>query len=383
MRAARGGVTAPLQPPVAAGERPDAQRLIASLPQALLVLAPDLTLAAVNPAAEALLGASASRVLRRTLVDVLAFDEPLVFARLGEGEANLVARDCRVAILGQAPRRLDLVAAPVLHHPGWQMLLLEPVVVDALNLGPADPRDDGTVLRAPDVLAHEIKNPLAGIRGAAQLLDRRVDSDNRALTQLITREVDRIAALIDQMQSLSRRGTGPSEPCNLHEAVRHARAIMLAGQGTAPAPLLVEAFDPSLPAVDANRDALVQVLLNLLVNARDACAASARPQIVVRTRFASGIQLHHARDGRPLRLPIELRVSDNGPGVPPALGDHIFEPFVSTKPTGQGLGLALVQKLVRDMHGRVSHDRDETAGLTHFRLHLPVAGSVRHESDKP
>ncbi|MEL0209491.1 MAG: ATP-binding protein, partial [Novosphingobium sp.] len=109
---------------------------------------------------------------------------------------------------------------------------------------------------------------------------------------------------------------------------------------------------------------------------REACQHQLAPCILVRTRFASGIQLHAGPGGKPLRLPIELRVSDNGPGIDPALRDHIFEPFVTGKKSGQGLGLALVQKLVREMNGRITHDRDEAKGLTHFRLHLPVAGAV-------
>jgi len=113
-----------------------------------------------------------------------------------------------------------------------------------------------------------------------------------------------------------------------------------------------------------------------MANARDACEGLANPRVIVRTRFASGIQVRQAAGDKPLRLPIEVRISDNGGGVPAALRDHIFEPFVSSKKSGQGLGLALVQKLVREMNGRVTYDRDEAKGLTHFRLHLPIAGSA-------
>ena len=364
--------------------KPDPKRLIASLPQALLVLAPNLTVASVNPAAEQLVGQGASRLLGRPVHDLFAFEEPLILERLGDREAHLVARGSLVRILDQPARQIDVMTAPVLHFPGWQILVLqEPVGVEALTMGMGSSDDgDGAALRAPDVLAHEIKNPLAGIRGAAQLLERRLDESDRALTGLITREVDRIAKLIDQMQSLSRRSLEPAVDCNLHEAARHAQAILAAARpgglaGRSEASFVIEEeFDPSLPPITANPDALVQVLLNLMANARDACEPVEKPRISVRTRFASGIQVHFGPGGKPLRLPIELRVSDNGPGVPAALRDHIFEPFVSAKKSGQGLGLALVQKLVREMNGRVTYDRDESKGLTHFRLHLPVAGSV-------
>lgn len=361
--------------------RPDPKRIVASLPLAMFLLAPDLTVASVNPAAEQLVGRGARRLQGQPVRDLFEFDEPLILERLADRESHLFARDARVRMPNLTTRELDVITAPVAHFPGWQMLVLqEPVGVEALTLGPPGvDDDDGAVLRAPEVLAHEIKNPLAGIRGAAQLLDRRVAGADRSLTGLITTEVDRIAKLIDQMQSLSRRGTEPAIECNLHEAVRHAQAILAAGQtgrGGAARFVVEEEFDPSLPLVTANPDALVQVLLNLMANARDACEHGSEPRIAVRTRFASGIQVHAGAGGKPLRLPIELRVSDNGPGIPPALRDHIFDPFVTSKKSGQGLGLALVQKLVREMNGRVTHDRDDARGWTHFRLHLPVAGSA-------
>jgi len=355
--------------------RPDPKRLISSLPQGFVLLGPDLTVVSVNPAAEQLIGRGASRLIGRSVHDVIVFEEALILERLADRGAHLVAPGALVRILDQPVRPIDVVTAPVQHFPGWQILVLqEPVGVEALTVGSDDA--DAATLRAPEVLAHEIKNPLAGIRGAAQLLDRRIGDGDRALTGLITREVDRIAKLIDQMQSLSRRSLEPAIECNLHEAARHAQAILAAGHSAAGRLVVEEEFDPSLPTITANPDALVQVLLNLMANARDACEAVENPRIIVRSRFASGIQVHVGPGGKTLRLPIELRVSDNGPGVPPALREHIFEPFVSSKKSGQGLGLALVQKLVREMNGRVTHDRDEAKGLTHFRLHLPVAGSV-------
>ena len=356
--------------------KPDPKRVVASLPLALLQLDPDLVVAAVNPAAEQLLGQGARRIIGKSIAELFDFDEPLILGRLAEGEAHLFARGVRVHIRGQAPRRFDIMTSAVTHCPGWQLLMLhEGVGVEALSGdGSGGGGGEGVALRAPEVLAHEIKNPLAGIRGAAQLLGRKLNERDRALTGLITAEVDRIAKLIDQMQSLSRRSAEPSQDCNLHEAARRAQAVLAAGTpGTF---AIEEEFDPSLPPIMANPDSLVQVLLNLLSNAREACQGAPLPRIAVRTRFASGIQLHAGPGGKPLRLPIELRVSDNGPGIDPALRDHIFEPFVTGKKSGQGLGLALVQKLVREMNGRITHDRDELGGWTHFRIHLPVAGSV-------
>lgn len=352
--------------------RPEPQRLVASLPLAVLLLAPDLTVASANPAAEQLIGQGARRLSGKPVTAMFEFDEPLILQRLMEGEAQLFARGCMVRIKGQPPRRLDVMTAPVSHATGWQMLMFNEVLgVEALT-GDNGGGSESMVLRAPEVLAHEIKNPLAGIRGAAQLLDRKLEGHDKALTGLITSEVDRIAGLIDQMQTLSRRSQQPSTLCNLHEAARRAQAVIAAGRPDAVA--IEEEFDPSLPPVLCNPDALVQVVLNLLTNAFEACEArGSEGRVSVRTRFASGIALHSRPGHKPLRLPIELRVTDNGAGIDPALRDHIFEPFVTAKKSGQGLGLALVQKLVREMNGRITHDRDEGRGLTHFRLHLPVA----------
>lgn len=355
----------------------DPVRQLASLPLAVVVLAPGQRIAGANPAAEQLIGQSLRRLVDRPLSAALRMDEPWLAGRLKEADAQVTARGALVTIPGSGQRRMDITAAPLIDQPGWQVLTLQ----DAANAEALRGEGgDDTVLRAPEVLAHEIKNPLAGIRGAAQLLGRKLDGADRALTGLIADEVDRIAKLIDQMQTLSRRTPPELVPCNLHEAVRRARAVI---EASGKAPNVIEEFDPSLPPVLSNPDALVQVLINLLANAAEASAAAQDPAIMIRTRFASGLQLHRSNDGAPVRLPIELRVSDNGSGIEASIADHLFEPFVTSKQSGQGLGLALVRRMVRDMDGRISHDRDDAAGLTHFRVHLQVAPTVAAKSASP
>lgn len=350
--------------------QPDAQRQLSSLPLAILLLSPGLIVAKANPAAEQLLGQSARRLAGKRLSQVVRFEDEVLDRRLHEPDAQISAREAETVVVGErGTRRLDVTLAPVLEQPGWQILSLHDISSAEAMRDDAGSGEEG-ILRAPEILAHEIKNPLAGIRGAAQLLGRKLDEKDRALTGLIADEVDRIAKLIDQMQSLSSRTARPVEPCNLHEAIRRARAVI---EASGKAPGIVEEFDPSLPPVMGNQDSLVQVLINLLANAAEACADTREPRIMLRTRFASGLQLHTGPDGTPVRLPIELRVSDNGPGVDPAMREHVFEPFVTTKKSGQGLGLALVRRLLRDMNGRISHDRDEVGGWTHFRIHLPLA----------
>ena len=344
---------------------PDPREQLAGLTFALLLLAPDLTVAQVNPAAENLIGRSARRVIGRPFLDVVSFAENRIIDRLMGEEAQLVARGLAIHVAGK-DALVNLTISSLAAHPGWRVVTLS----DAGQGERLGDEERPGALRGPAVLAHEIKNPLAAIRGAAQLVARKLDDADRALTDLITDEVDRIAQLIDRMQRLGREQPEPVGPVNLHAAVRRAwDTVNAAARSTVP---LREEFDPSLPPVLANEGALVQVLINLISNARDACQNARAPEIVIRTRFVSGLVANVMRLGRAVKLPIEVQVSDNGPGIDPALREHIFEPFVSSKKNGQGLGLALVNKLVRDMDGRIGHERDEAGGWTHFRVHLPM-----------
>ena len=357
---------------------PDALRQLASLPVAVVLLAPGMRIASANPAAEQFLGQSLRRLQGRGLWDMLRIEDARLIERVADCDTPVSARDIDGAVVGQGTRRLDLTVSPVIDEPGWQLVTLHDANVE--GMGEDSGGVDEAMLRGPEILAHEIKNPLAGIRGAAQLLGRKIGAKERALTDLIAGEVDRIATLIDQMQTLSRRTPALIEPCNLHESARRAVAVInAAGTGLR----IEEEFDPSLPLVLGAPDALVQVLINLLANAREACAGGQRPRVIIRTRFASGLQLYSPQAGKPVRLPIELRVTDNGPGIDPAMREHIFEPFVTSKKQGQGLGLALVRKLMREMNGRISHERDEAHGLTHFRVHLPLAERAQIDRKEP
>ncbi len=346
---------------------PEPQQQLSSLSIAVLLLAPDLSIRSANPAAEQLLGIGARRLVGKKLGEVARFGESRFDEWLARGDAQLSAHAVPTRFADLPERRLDLMLSPVSGSPGWQMLAMHDIgAMEALG-----DSDQPPPLRAPAILAHEIKNPLSAIRGAAQLLGRKVNDTDKSLTGLIADEVDRIAKLVDRMQSLGREQPEPVGPCNLHEVIRRACSVIeAAGENDVD---LVEEFDPSLPQVLGNEDGLVQVLINLISNARDACRNAASPRIVIRTRFVSGLVLTAIRLGRPVKLPIEVRVSDNGPGIDRALRDHVFEPFVSSKKNGQGLGLALVNKLVRDMNGRISHERDDAEGWTHFKIHLPVA----------
>ena len=323
----------------------------------------------VNHAAESLLGTSARRLIGMRLIERIGPLDARVEARLHLAEEALVARDL-VVTTGSGDARVNLTVSPLGSFPGWRVVTLSEIGHEV----PVRQQGGEVMLGAPAVLAHEIKNPLAAIRGAGQLIARKLPDADKKLARMITDEVDRIARLIDRMQQLGSTRTGAVEPCNPHEAIRSAIATMRAASSEFGEVVIHEEFDPSLPPVLANRDALEQVLINLVSNARDAAiGGEGVAEIVVQTRFVSGLAFSAIRQGRAVPLPIEITVSDNGPGIDPALRDHVFEPFVSSKPAGQGLGLSLVRKLVRDMSGNISHERDTRAGLTHFRLHLPQA----------
>jgi two-component system nitrogen regulation sensor histidine kinase GlnL len=347
--------------------RPDARAQLAGLIFALVLIDAEGRITEVNHAAEDLLGTSANRLIGTRLTERIGPLDPRVEARLLASDEALVVRDLAIRV-GDHETRVNLTASPLGGYPGWQVVTLSQIGHD----DGSSPAGGEAMLGAPAVLAHEIKNPLAAIRGAGQLAARKLPHADKKLAKMITDEVDRIARLIDRMQQLGSTRTASVEPCNPHEAIRAAVATMRAANAQVSGIEIREEFDPSLPAVLANRDALEQVLINLISNARDA-AQGPGGVVIVQTRFVSGLAFSAIRNGRAVPLPIEITVSDNGPGIDPALRDHVFEPFVSSKPSGQGLGLSLVRKLVRDMNGNVSHDRDARAGLTHFRLHLPQA----------
>lgn len=351
------------------GPAPDARSQITGMIFAVLLIDEYGVITEANHAAESLLGTSASRLIGSRLIDRIGPLDARVEARLREGDEALVARDLSIITSG-SEARINLTVSPLGSFPGWRVVTLSEIGHEV----PVRQQGGETMLGAPAVLAHEIKNPLAAIRGAGQLIARKLPNADKKLARMITDEVDRIARLIDRMQQLGSTRTGAVEPCNPHEAIRSAIATMRAASSEAGDIIIHEEFDPSLPPVLANRDALEQVLINLVSNARDAALGGSEPaEIVVQTRFVSGLAFSAVRQGRAVPLSIEITVSDNGPGIDPALRDHVFEPFVSSKPSGQGLGLSLVRKLVRDMSGNISHERDARAGITHFRLHLPQA----------
>ncbi len=358
----RGGVTSE--------GRPGASELVAAIPVALLVVDPDNRVVDANAAAESMLGASAAHLIGRALGDVVTL--PPAFA--GSRDSVFTAYEMQMRNRQGAQFRADFHASPFPDRPGWLLVSLN-AGAGAQHMGSRLERRSGAraAVGVAAMLAHEIKNPLAGIRGAAQLLEGRVGADDAPMTQLIRVEVDRIAALIDQMEGFTDTRKLVVEPLNIHEVVDHARRVAESGFGDVLT--ITEDYDPSLPPVMAHRDSLVQVLLNLVKNASETVENMNKRNVRLVTAYRHGVAL--SVDGQRRALPIELSVIDDGPGAPAEIAEMLFDPFVSSKRTGRGLGLALVDKLVRDMGGIVQYAREGNPEHTVFRLLLPRAERVK------
>ncbi len=218
------------------------------------------------------------------------------------------------------------------------------------------------------ILAHEVKNPLSGIRGAAQLLENSVTEADRELAVLIREEADRIRALVDRMEMFGEKPVDRGG-VNIHRVLEHVRR--LAQTGFAAHLRVTEQYDPSLPPVWANRDQLVQVFLNLVKNAAEAITdAQGEGEITLITAYQPGMRVAAPGAGPRVNVPLVVTVRDNGPGIPTDVEKNLFDPFVSTKAGGSGLGLALVAKIVGDHGGLI--EVDSRPGRTEFRIFLPL-----------
>ena len=324
----------------------------------------------VNYAGEQFFGIGADILVGSSLDEFITADNPLFFIlnKCRESGASYAESGVRIDGPRLEERQVSVRAQPWFNSSGIVVVsfhentLAQHIDRQLVHRGAAR-----SVTAMASMLAHEVKNPLSGIRGAAQLLEDGTDENGRELTQLICDEADRIVSLVNRMEAFSDDRLPERGPVNIHEVLDRVQKIAESGFGRAVSFNL--AFDPSLPMVLGNRDQLIQVFLNLVKNAVEAVPAN-DGEIRLETRYRHGMRLSLPGTGERVDLPIEISVCDNGPGVPADVQPYLFDPFVTTKKNGSGLGLALVAKLVGD-HGGVIDLESDQAG-TVFKVMLPV-----------
>lgn len=336
-----------------------------------------------NWEAESFFGASANHLARHDISAFIPFGSPLLTLIEQVRERRAAVNEYRVDLssprLG-ADKLVDLYVAPVLSQPGSVVIVFqERSMADKIDRQLTHRAAARSVTGLASMLAHEIKNPLSGIRGAAQLLETSVNDEDRALTRLICDETDRIVSLVDRMEVFSDERPVDRLPLNIHAVLDHVKAIAKAG--FARRIKISEHYDPSLPPVFANRDQLVQVFLNLIKNAAEAIGDRSDGEILLTTAYRPGIRLSVAGTREKISLPLEFCVHDNGPGVPPDLLPHLFDPFITTKTNGSGLGLALVAKIIGGHGGIVECDSQHSR--TTFRVLMPASKGLAADEETP
>ena len=349
-----------------------ADTVLNALPHPILMVAPDGKIAEANVAAEAFFEVSMLLLRRHQLRDLVPFGSPLLALIDQVRNRGSAVNEYRVDLSTprtQSERIVDLNVAPVPERPGHVVVMLqERTIADKMDRQLTHRGAARSVIALASMLAHEIKNPLSGIRGAAQLLEQSAVDDDRTLTRLICDEADRIVKLVDRMEVFADERPVEREPVNIHVVLD--RVKKLAQSGFARHIKFTETYDPSLPPVFANRDLFIQVFLNLVKNAAEAIGDQADGQIELTTAFRPGVRLQVPGSKNRVSLPLEFCVRDNGAGVPADLLPHLFDPFVTTKPTGTGLGLALVAKIVGD-HGGIIECESQPRH-TIFRVLMPM-----------
>ncbi len=357
---------------------PVTAQIAGALPMPIIVVGPELQILFVNPAAEQFFSTGSGHLLKQTLKDLIPFGSPVLqlVSQAIERRSSVGERHVDMTTPRHGDHLADITVTPLLEPEGAVVITLQERSlaqrIDRQLLARGAVR---SMHGMAAVLAHEIKNPLAGIRGAAQLIEEQLAPNERELTQLIQNETDRIRGLIDRMESFGDSRSFTRTPVNIHEVLDRVRRV--AESGFARNVTIAEHFDPSLPRVLGDRDQLIQVFLNLVRNAADALPETGG-EITLTTGYRPGVKFGAAVAGERLSLPLEVTVRDNGAGVPTDLMPYIFDPFVTTKRGGSGLGLALVAKIIGD-HGGVI-ECESVPRRTIFRILLPKAAAGPEEN---
>ncbi|MGG7644658.1 two-component system sensor histidine kinase NtrB [Rhodovulum sp. YNF3179] len=349
---------------------PSSETIWASLPVPALIVGADDRIEDLNPAAELFFNTSAKGLIGAPVWDRLMVDAPIEdsLARVRNGHSALFMNDVDVGTGDRAPTVCNMQVAPLSDRSDAVLLLIAPREI-AGRLGRAMGVKSAakSAIGMAEMLAHEIKNPLAGITGAAQLLSMNIGAEDREMTDLIVAETRRILGLLDQVEQFGNLRAPERRAVNIHDILD--RAHKSAALGFAAKMTIREDYDPSLPPTWGDTDQLLQVVQNLMKNAAEA-AGPEGGTITLRTFYELSLRLRKP-DGSAGAVPLQVEIIDDGPGLPPEIAGDIFEPFVSGRENGTGLGLALVSKIVSEHDGWIAVD--SVPGRTVFRVSLPVA----------
>lgn len=341
-----------------------------ALPSAIVAVDYQLSVQYVNPAAEDLFSTGASHAVGKPLSMLPGFDGELcsLCERAFDSGEEISLFERELVMMGYSSV-VNLHVTPVMELKQILITIEKPDGLNRLNTSQWKQETTRAAGVMAAMLAHEVKNPLSGIRGAAQLLREDVGPEQQPLAELICMETDRIADLLTQVEIFSDVPPEEMQPVNIHEVLQYV--ITIARSGFAPHVEFKEVYDPSLPPVLGKRDLLVQLFLNLVKNAAEAISQQKDATIKLSTQYRSGSRLKlGAAEGR--ALPMAVTIEDNGPGIPEEVRLHLFEPFVSSKEKGRGLGLAIVAKIASDLGAVVELDREFAPG-TRFTVLLASA----------
>jgi two-component system nitrogen regulation sensor histidine kinase GlnL len=341
------------------------------LATAVVALGADYTVRYANQAAEDLLGTGARSLIGQAF-PALFSDQPAMERMLGEALAvhwSYRAQTAQYERPGKEPTPLSCVVTPI-DVPGTPLLVEMRQIQEQLRLEREERLLDQqeTTRELLRNLAHEIKNPLGGLRGSAQLLERELErGDLKEYTQVIIKEADRLQVLLDRL--LTPRRAVQLGQVNIHEVLERVRSLV---QAEFPSGITVlRNYDPSVPDLVGDIEQLIQAVLNVVRNAAQALLSGANGarggSIVLRTRTSRQVTIARRRH----KLALELQVTDDGPGVPEDIRDRVFNPLVSGREGGSGIGLALVQTYVQNHGGVVEFD--SRPGRTVFTLLLPLS----------